>query len=507
MSLNSLARRAAVAVAGGALVATGLGLVGPAPAAHAAPASPQAQAAAAWLANQLDSGLFTTGFDAVGTTIDFGLSLARTGADPTTLAEVTDGVEGVLDSYIGTVESPNASKLAKAAALYQAAGADLSDVGGVDFVERLEDAVDDTGQLGDSPDVYGQAWAVKVLDAVDSDEAEAATDFLISQKCEGGAWGYEYDGCNSAVDGTSYVVLALLPQQDDPDVATALDDAITWLKGQRRADGGFGDWGVNKNGTTSEANGTGLAAWALGEAGETALAEDAAAWVADHQLTGVTGCAAGPVPGENGALAYDDANIELAIAEGITDADRGTWIIAGAQSLAGLAYLPERTATVAKVSGPTTFVRAGTTVTVTVWGVRPGRAVCLTGFGTTQWKLGNGTAKVKLPAASGDRVLTLRQVDGTSTATIRALAAKTMKVLAHRATVARNGTQSVAAAGFVPGETVTITYLSKVVSRGKAAADGRYRGTFKVGATKGKRTILVRGEFPVRRGTTTFQVR
>ncbi len=507
MSTRTLARRSAAMLAGGALAASGLLAVAPAPSAHAAPVNAQAEAAAAWLADQLDAnGRFTTGFDAVGSTIDFGFSLQATDPASATLPTLTDGVEEVLATYIGSGQTFSASRLAKASAFLLERGRDLSDVDGANLLADLEAAVDDTtGQLGAFPDTYGQVWAVQVLDALGRPDAPEATAALIAQDCDDtGAWGYSFDGvCNSEVDATAYAILALLPQAGDTDVDAAIADGVAWLKSQQRADGGFGNWGVNENGTTSEANGTGLAAWALGEAGETDEAEAAATWVADHQVVDVPACG-GPVPGETGAIAYDDSNTTMAIADGITPADRGTWVFAGAQALAGLAHLPELPATTGTVSGPAGYVRAGSTATIKVAGLRPGQTACLSGVGARQWVVGAGTATVTLPAGTRNHSVTLSHAGGSTTTTVKALGATKLKVK-NPARVKAKGRLKVKVTGLAPGETVTVT-VGKKRKTAKAGAGGKAVVKVKVAKKKGKTKVKAVGQFADRKGKATVRV-
>ncbi|WP_418058295.1 prenyltransferase/squalene oxidase repeat-containing protein [Pimelobacter simplex] len=503
MLIRTLARRAAAAATGGALVATGLLVGGPAPQAHAAPVNPEAAAAASWLAAQLDAnGRFTTGFDAVGSTVDLGLSLVATDASPATLTRVTDGVKGVLETYVGTEAAPNPSKLAKAAALFQQTGADLTDVAGIDLEARLEANVDDTtGQLGATPDVYGQVWAVQVLDAIGSDEAAKATDTLIAQKCTGAGWGYTYEGvCTSAVDGTAYTLLALLPQRDDPDVAAAVTDAITWLKDQQRLDGGFGDWGVNDNGTTSEGNGTGLAAWALGAAGETESAERAATWVADHQVANLAGCTA-TVPGESGAIAYDDFNMNSAIEDGITSTDRGTWVFTGAQALAGLAYLP---AGAPSLTGPTGYVHAGGTAGLGTLGLRTNQPACLSGIGAARKLSGPGQLQVAVPAGTRTYTATLTYVGGSKSVTVKALGAKKLTVKSAARAKAR-AKLTVKVTGLAAGERVTVKVGTKKVT-GTATAAGKLTVKVKLAKKKGKTKVVAIGQFADRKGQKPLRV-
>lgn len=323
----SFARRLGVLAATTALGASALGVVTTTPAQAATP-EPHVGAATAWAISQLQGGVFATTPVGIGTTLDLGLSLAAVGAPATAIATVKAGVDANLSTYIGT--SGSEGRVAKSAAFYAAIGADLRSAGGTDLLTRLEAAVDDTtGRLGSTPDVYGQVWAVSALQRIGSREASSATNFLIGQRCAGAGWGYEdtFSGptpqCVSEVDATSWAVLSLLPQRTtNPAAAAAIKDGLNWLNTQRKADGGFGDWGTNDSGTTSSANSSGLVAWAFGAAGDLSAARPAARWVADHQVA-------------SGAVAFDDSTR----AAGYDAGTAGSWQSATSQALPALAFL------------------------------------------------------------------------------------------------------------------------------------------------------------------------
>lgn len=491
MFTSTIARRTAAAVAGGALAATGLGLVGPAPVAQAAPANAAAVALDGWISDQLTDGVL--GGD-VGLTIDYALGLQANGLPTTT---VKAGIDAQLASYVGAEATPAKSDEAgKAAYLYQQLGA----VPAIDLVDRIEDSTGESGAIASGAQAYEQVWGVLALQGAGSAEALAAANYLVDElQCDGGGWGFKDEfGCYPDPDTTALVVLALEPFEG-VDLAGTYAEAVTYLKSQQAADGSFSNFGDN-------ANSTAVAGWVLGLIGETASAQKAARWIADHQVRPVPSCAS-PLDAEVGAIGWKDSTLEQGLEEGITPSTRFTWNYASGQSLAALSYLTDPPAVPATVTGPTGYVRAGTTVTFTVNGVRPGQIACLTGFGTKQWKIGSGTAKAKLPAATGNRVLTLRLPDVTATATVKALAPKTMAVVLAKSVVAPGGTQTLLAGGFVPGEPVAVTYRGAIVRRGVAGTDGRFKTSFPVGRIKGAKTILVEGAFPVRRGTASFTVR
>lgn len=504
MLTRSLARRAAVAVTGGALVATGLLAAGPAPQAHAAPVNPEAAAAAAWLADQLDADGAFTYLDwqgqqttDVGSTIDLGLSLLDTDPASDLLGTVTDGVDANLEAYVGA--TPVASKVdeaAKAAYFYDAVGATPA----IDLISRVDDALDTDGAIFADVNAYEQVWAVLALDAAGLDASAAkATGYLLDTlECPTGGWGFGKGAtCSADPDTTALVVAALWNQRDVPGIDTELAAAVTYLKAQQAADGSFSNFG-NPN-----ANSTGMAGWALGLVGETTSAAKAAAWVADHQVVGIPACA-GPIPDEEGALAFDDASIKDGISYGITDADRGMWIIGGSQALRSLKYLGSRPATTATLSGPTGYVAAGTPVALKVAGLRPGQTACVTGIGATRWTVGGGTVTVTTPATTRTNVATVRYAGGSRSVTVKALGAARLGVK-NAARVKARAKLTVKVTGLAAGERVTIAVGTKKVVR-TATAAGKVTVKVKVGKKKGKTKVVAVGQFANRKGKATVRV-
>src|SRR5699024_802168 len=132
----------------------------------------------------------------------------------------------------------------------------------------------------------------------------------------------------------------------------------------------------------------------------------------------VSSCAS-LIDAEAGAIAWTDESLRDALTHGIAPATRGEWILASAQALAGLKFLPERPTTTANVAGPAGFVHAGTTATVDVSGLRSGQAACITGVGAPQWLVGPGTAKVQLPDGTSDHTVTLAWAGGSTAVTIK----------------------------------------------------------------------------------------
>lgn len=486
----SIRTRAGALLAGGALVASGLTLAGPTPGAHAADnPSPEALAATAWLKAQLVDGLLSGN---VAQTVDFGLSTLASATDtPELLAQLGAGIESKHDAI-----AAGGPTLVAEVVTFQA------QVGSADsgFAQTVADATDATGKF-DSGQAYQQVWGVSALHATGNAEADAAVAYLRGDQCASGAWGFGTAcGDGTDYDTTARAVLALLPFDEDPQVSAAIDKAVAWLESELAPDGGIGESPYTPINTQS----TGLVAWALGEAASPGAAR-AASFVAARQLVRITGCAS-PLDAEHGAIAYSDEDVKQARTDGKIDpADRGyQWIWPSAQALAGLAYLSDPVA--GRVYGPTGYVRAGTTVTVRSTGLRTGQPACLAGFGNARAIAGPGYATVKLPAATGNRVLALRWLGGGVTTTIKTLGAKTFRPKVRGARVKRGGLQVVTVTGLAPAERFTVRYAGRTVRTATATSTGVARVSFRVGRVKGLKSAVVLGQFSDRRGTTTFRV-
>jgi hypothetical protein len=297
--------------------------------------------------------------DDYGLGVDVALALHAVDAEGDTVQAVSDQLAKHVTDYTspgyGTVTS--AGSTAKAVVLAQAVGADPTSYGGQDLVTQLEDTVADKGpaagriqdvldrheaNAADYANVVGQAYAVTALDAAQSDEAGAATDYLLAQQCKDGWFRLDFtkdvgaadqscDGDPSSkpdLDATAFAVRALAAD-DSSEVAAHVDSAVAWLQQQQAEDGSFGA-------ATPNSNSTGLAGTVLADAGETAAAEKAAGWVFGHQLADCPQVD----PSDVGAIAYDDAALQAAEKKGITTKSSDQFRRASSEALPALQWLP-----------------------------------------------------------------------------------------------------------------------------------------------------------------------
>ncbi len=465
-----VARRAGALVLAGALTGAVLSPTAASAAAPGGPPTGPSAAAGAWIAGQLGAngllpGQFGPDFPDYGLTIDAALAIDAVGGPQAAVQQIAGAIEENVDSYIGydyTFEGVRyygdvAGATAKAAVLARTAGADETDFGGTDLVERLESlTIDDgatAGRIFDTaqgePDyayanTISQSFAARALTDAASPEAAAATDFLLAQQCSEGFFRLSFSDIDAAdqtcdsdpdaagdTDVTAFALLALVEQAGDPDVDTAIAATVGWLEGTQAADGSFGGGVATES---ANANSTGLAGWALGEAGADAAAADAAAWVAALQAPADTACLTGPLAAEAGAIAYDQAALTAGEADGISAELGDQWRRTTAQALPVLQHLEGVAAVNAlRLVGPRGFQRARSSVDLTVRGLGAVGDGCVTGPGAKAAVTGAApSASIKLPGGTGERTYTASWLGDPATTTVKVLGATKLAVDAKR---------------------------------------------------------------------------
>ena len=526
---NALTSRIAAYVASGALVVSGAVLAGT-PAEAVAHDPIGANQGAAWLESQLTNGLLHNpnfgGFDDYGLTIDTGLALDSVGGHDAAVQSISEAIAANIGSYIGTGDELYSGSAAKSAVLAQEAGDDPTDFGGVDLIDKVESTVsstspiegrlEDQSDFGDFAKTLGQALAARALDTAGSSQTEVVTDFLLEQQCSTGYFRLNFSpkedlnqscvtGTDAAdTDATAYAVLHLQSQSSDPDVAAALTLARTWLAGEQKTDG---SWGGGTSTEGSNANSTGLAAWALGD---TSDSEQAAQWLRTRQVTDYNAC--DKLAGERGAVAYDNAGLAAGRSNGITTAAEDQWRRASAQAVPALTYLPlDTTPSDPVLTGPGGYLKAGTRQILRTTGVAPGDQLCLTGVGAAVQGVASSTAWQKaviLPAGTATRVYRVRDSFGhADTRALKVLGRKSLSVTKSKNRVKRSRFVTATINGLAPGELARIYYKGALVKRGSAGSQGKFAARFKVGRARGKKRIVGFGQFSdIRRGATTIRV-
>lgn len=414
------------------------------PAGAATPTSPT-QIAGDWIAGQLTAGLAVGDYGPdLGLSIDAGLALQAIGRTEdaglvgdaiapglVTTAEFEYGyvkaTEYDWESHANLGVGTYANATAKASAFTQRLGRDpRTAYADVDLIAQLEDVTSDaTGQLadvsafGNYANTIGQAFAVEALTVADSPEASAATQALLTQQCPAGYFrlGLGSTACADATDApnpdvTALAVVSLVESgTTSADVATAVTKAADWLESVQKSDGSLeGDaWTPGSN-----ANSTGLAGRALGLAGRTASANEAAAWTRSMQAADAGACA-GQAP--TGAIAYNATDLAEARAGGITT-KRDAWRRATFQAAPALVWAPAAASSLG-ISTPGTSSEKST-VHAVVSGLAAGEQGCVTRGTTATPVVGTGSdlsVPFELPAGSGAYTFSVTTLGGTQSST------------------------------------------------------------------------------------------
>lgn len=444
--MKLLSGLAAVAVAATTLAAP--------PASAATPTDPAGvravSAASTWLEAQLTDGTIHNDeydFDDLGLSADIAFALAAVGGHDATVDEIADAVAADVVSWYDSFGTTYTGSAAKAIVLAQVAGKDAADFGGQDLPSVVEDTVgtaapivgrvQNVGETSwpsndptDSLNVISQSWAARGLAGQGSDQADEVMSFLLQQQCDDGSFRAQLtpdksaadQGCADAavgeVDTTALAVINILktPGASLP-ARGAAQLAAGWLRTQQATDGSFsaGDLGTN-------ANTTGLAGWALAEAGYDGAATRAAAWLRGLQVADLAPCAT-TLSADNGAIAYKPADLASARATGSLSVPvRELTRRASAQALPALAHVPAGANVT--VSAPATAVEKST-VTVNVTGLGAGEPACVSFGGQAKTLTGTGSAVATtftLPAGAATHTFRVTTLSGSSTATTAATA-------------------------------------------------------------------------------------
>lgn len=535
-------------VAASALTVTGITLV--ASPAQAVPDTRAVGQGATWLTDQLTDGLIHNpnfgGFDDFGLSIDVALALDEIGgaANDTTVKTVGKAIRNNYYSYTTGADYFDGPEIyagaqGKALVLAQIAGttptsyqatvlADLEkQVAGAGIllgrIENSNETVYPPPNFdpvpGDSANSFGQAFATRALITAGSEEADEALAFLLDQQCADGGFREKFDakddvsqGCDPAdtatfgdrIGATATTVLNLSAVPATTDITNALAAARAWLQTQDNADGSFGADGGN-------ANSTGIAARAIGASPE---ATAAAAWLRDLQIDDTDACT--KAANALGAIAFTTAALADARANGIptTAVENGKQDSvrrASAQAVPALAFLEAPDAQTLNLTGPTGYLKAGTSPTFSVTGAASDSTLCATVSNSNKAAVANGagTAAIALtlPGGTANRTVTVTDRNGnTDTVVAKVLGAKKLTVKAARSTVRKNRSVRVTVTGLAPGEKVTLRVRRHRVA-GSASANGTFVATLKPGSALGRARITATGQFAdIRHGRTSVRV-
>ena len=187
------------------------------------------------------------------------------------------------------------------------------------------------------------------------------------------------------------------------------------------------------------------------------------------------------------------------------------WRRATTQSLPVLTFAAPA-AGMLSVTGPSGYVRAGTTASYSIDGAAPGETLCVGGIGTARpvaaGPSGRTTVSVGLPAGTANRTFTASDRAGSSASIVTSvLGSKSLTVKPRHKTVHRRAQLHVVVRGLAPGEQVTLRFRGRTVRAGKATPAGTFVRDIRVGRKLGKARVVARGEFPaIRHGRVVIRV-
>ncbi len=317
---------------------------------HRRPRPTPADRAGNWLESQLTEGLIHNGqydFDDFGLTADTGMRARRGRWAQQGRRGRSSGRSPNVDSWTTGVDFgqlPTSTRLDRQGRrLRPAAGADPTDFGGVNLINRLEGG--SARRRADRRPRAGQDDRPRLLQHARSGVrrrraqpgAGPARPTMRRPSCCASSARPASSGSTSptprvrpdlrwrrpdrAPDTDATAIARGQPavhQAPDGQGEAAIADAVGWLKRKQEPNGSFGG-GPTTN--APNANSTGLAAWALGQGGKCTAAKDAAGWLAK-------------LPRNNGAVAYDRSALTTPI---VTDT-QDQWRRATAQAAPGLQF-------------------------------------------------------------------------------------------------------------------------------------------------------------------------
>ncbi|MCL2471875.1 MAG: hypothetical protein FWF25_09105 [Propionibacteriaceae bacterium] len=306
--------------------------------------SANAGLAAAWIAAQLAASDDVMGSGSStdwGLTIDALFSLASAGVGKEQIAATAAKINASGTAYIGTSASLATSwpAVAKTALALEVAGLDPAAMpvsGGTrNLLADLRSVVNADGSFGASDNIFSHALALLALARSTGGVPPIATNWLLAQQCMDatsanvGSFGWSRD-CSSPDPDSSAMDVQALRAAGVADDSAPMIAAQAWLASQQDPSGGVASFG------TLNTNSTGLLAQAYFS--DTAITGPAATFIGNHQITCsvVASDAAHLTLADLGAISYDQAGFDSAVAQGLTPPATGQFLRASVQAVLGL---------------------------------------------------------------------------------------------------------------------------------------------------------------------------
>lgn len=525
----------------------------------AAAIDPTAASAAGHVARQLEANRWQmpSSSDSTGLSIDAVVMLASTGAGADAARATLDRISTDAPAWLAATPVGDEGQRAKLMFALQVGGRDTSTL-----ETELRAAIATDGRVGARTTVFGQSWAVLALARTPAGAPSATVGRLLALQCttagHANLGGFGFGSCNT-VDGdaTGMAVLALLAAgraASDP----VLVSALAWMQSHQLADGSFPAQLSPRTGNTNSTGLVALAARQLGSPAAITIADSAAAYVRELQVT----CASPLITGDDpsvgggfpvtwlGAIAYDDAAQDAAIADGVPPGRLTQWRYAtlqaplalpgmralGSLSLAGAAAGVEPAASCPKPAvepptptgtsplGAASFVvrtssrrpvSTGARIQVRATGlatrepytiVMSGR-VLARGVAPTTGVVSRRIVVLRSFGSHPRRVLRVLGASArrTGSTTVATAAPRHLFVAAPRD--ARRGARiRISVRGLLPLERVRVTLAGRVVAHATARRAGRTTLVLPIRSSAQRQRIVVCGTTCSRRGVATIRV-
>lgn len=355
---SRVVRAAARAVSAAVAAVVAAGLLGPAPAATAAP-GPHAVNAAAWIADQVTQGRIHNkqfDFDDWGLTLDSYLALVATRREAPTATRMIRTTSRHADEYVQIGGKFLAGPTAKLLLSLRVARRDATiPVNGdaVNLRGRLSTMVAPTGRVRDEGTTDYSSTLTQSLAVLAFSRSgrtpQKVVDYLLRQRCHAGFFreALRTRTCAKAgsapyVDSTAFALQALVAARGDgADVPRrVVGSTAAWL---RKVQNPNGAWSAPATNQDLNTNTTGVAAQALGampESRRNKRAIDAAARYVGRQQITRERADGGPAADEVGAIARNRAGLDKALTDGIRKGTRDSFRRATAQAQFALVPVP-----------------------------------------------------------------------------------------------------------------------------------------------------------------------
>jgi hypothetical protein len=277
--------------------------------------------------------------DSTGLSIDAVVLLAASGSGATAARSALDHIQADGPAWAASSPSSDQGRRAKLMYVLQVGGRNTGTL-----EAELRAAIEPDGRVGTGTNVFGQAWAIIALARTPGGVPPEAVTRLLTLQCTTGGnpqqGGFGFGAC-STVDGdaTGMAVAALLAAgrtAADP----ALTSALGWMQSHQLADGSFAMQLAPRSGNTNSTGLVGHGARQLGTPAGAVVADSAAAFIRELQVTCEAPLIAGDDPSVGGgfprswlgSIAYDAAAQDSVIASGVAPGRLTQWRYATLQA-------------------------------------------------------------------------------------------------------------------------------------------------------------------------------